>query len=146
MTAVVRPISWNKKVPFMTPGHGPPSRGDDPPEGGRPAGDERSRWRSVVGHGAEDVVVAVGGNVPRNRRFLDRDLGASGDVEAAADAFAVAGASAGPAAEGQVTEDPHEITVRRPSSICNRSGIRDRRNRETSWLARDCHRVSQRRR
>jgi hypothetical protein len=51
-------------------------------------------WHSEVGHGAIDVVVAEGGEVQRDRRVLERDHPAGGDVEATADALA-ADATAG---------------------------------------------------
>ena len=59
----------------------------------------------MIGHGAIDVVVAGGGEVQRDRRFLEGYHSAGGDVEAAADAVAVAAAVASQAAEGQVQED-----------------------------------------
>ena len=37
-------------------------------------------WHSEVGHGAIDVVVAGGGEVARDLRFLDCDRRAGGDV------------------------------------------------------------------
>ena len=64
-----------------------------------------SRWHSDVGHGAIDVVVAGRGEVQRDRRFLEGDHAAGGDVEAAADAVAVAAAGASQAAEGLVQEE-----------------------------------------
>jgi len=85
-------------------GKGPPPGADGAPEG-RPASEGRSRWHSVVDHGAIDVAASEGGEVQRDRRFLEGDHRAGGDVEATADAVAVASAFGSQATESQVQED-----------------------------------------
>ena len=68
----------------MTPGNGPPPGAGGAPEG-RPASAGSSRCHSVVGHSAIDVAVTGGGEVQRDRRFVEGDHAAGGDVEAAAE-------------------------------------------------------------
>ena len=73
--------------------------------GGRPT------FRSSA-HGPIDVVVAGGGEVQRDRRFLEGHHAAGRDVEAAADAVAVAAAGSGEAAQGKVQADDRLIEGR----------------------------------